>query len=232
MHRFIEYPDAEVQAERLAITVAEELADALVLKERVTLAVPGGTTPRRFLEHLSRCDLDWSRVRVMLTDERVAPPDSGRSNARLLGESLLRNAAAAAQFVSFLGDEDSPEATAAARTAAVQTALPLDICVLGMGADMHIASLFPDADTLDAALAPDCPEVLMAMRPRSAPEARLSLTAPVLTGAARLHLLIKGPDKLSALEQATAAPSAHEAPVKLLLGREALTIHFTEGASQ
>jgi hypothetical protein len=59
-----------------------------------SLAVPGGTTPGPVFESLSAVDLDWSRVQVMLTDERWVPEDSPRSNTRLLRERLLVDRAA------------------------------------------------------------------------------------------------------------------------------------------
>ena len=54
--------------------------------------------------------------------------------------------------------------------------------VLGMGADMHTASLFPGAPELAAALADDAPEILE-VHPPDQPEARLTLTARVLRAA-------------------------------------------------
>ena len=85
----------------------------------------------------------------------------------------------------------------------VAAALPIDVLVLGMGADMHTASLFPGAPELPAALAADAP-ALVAIHPPGQPEARLTLTAPVLRGASVIHILITGPDKLAALETALA----------------------------
>ena len=68
-----------------------------------------------------------------------------------------------------------------------------------MGADMHTASLFPGAPELAAALAADAP-ALVEIHPPGQPEARLTLTAPVLRGASVIHILITGADKLAALE--------------------------------
>lgn len=228
MHRFVEYPDAEAQAERLVQLVAGELAEAVIAKGHATLAVPGGTTPRSFLSHLSMMELDWEHVTVLLTDERKVPAESDRSNARLIRESLLQNVAAKARFAPLLNETASLEQV----SEGLRDVLPLDVCVLGMGTDMHIASLFPGAGGLKAALSPNCSEVLSLMYSDRIPEARLSLTAPVLTAAANLHLLIKGADKRAALDVAAEVASPLEAPVKILLGRDARTIHFTEGASQ
>ena len=109
-------------------------------------AVPGGTTPGPMFDDLCAADLDWSRVNVMLTDERWVPETSERSNTRLLRERLLTDRAAAARYVSLYTGEATPEAAAADLDAAVRPHLPLTVLVLGMGADMHTASIFPGAD--------------------------------------------------------------------------------------
>ena len=178
----------------LAELVADQLRAAHATKGRATLAVPGGTTPGPFLSALSEADLAWEDVRVIPTDERMVRELSPRSNARLIRETLLRGPAAAAHFV------DIYEPVLGARRSRVAAALPIDVLVLGMGADMHTASLFPGAPELAAALADEAPE-LMEIQPPGQPEARLTLTAPVLRAASVIHILITGADKLAALER-------------------------------
>jgi 6-phosphogluconolactonase len=89
---------------------------------------------------------------------------------------------------------------------------------------MHTASLFPGADRLAEALAPDAP-VLLPMRAEGAPEARMTLTAPVLRGALHLHLLLLGSAKREALELARTLP-AELAPVRAVLDNA--VIHWAE----
>jgi len=96
--------------------------------------------------------------------------------------------------------------------------------VLGMGPDMHTASLFPGADRLADALAPDAP-ILMPMRAEAAGEPRITLTAPVLAAAQNIHILILGAEKRAAIERA-AGLSALEAPVRVVLDHA--TIHWAE----
>ncbi|MGB0499175.1 MAG: 6-phosphogluconolactonase [Rubricella sp.] len=223
-----EYASREEQARALARLVARQLSQTIEAKGNATLAVAGGTTPGPFFEALSRERLDWSSVRVLPTDERIVPETSERSNARLIRETLVQNEAAKAVFVSLSPSADAvtPEDAAADATGRVLPVLPLDIAVLGMGADMHTASLFPGGDRLADALAPGAPAILP-MRAPGAAEARLTLSAPVLATATHLHLLLTGREKREALASAQAAPDAVAAPIRAILDAPAgATIHW------
>ena len=93
--------------------------------------------------------------------------------------------------------------------------LPIAVLLLGMGADMHTASLFPGADKLDEALDPRAP-ILVPMRAPNAPEPRVTLSARVLDGALRKHVVIIGQEKREAFENAQYL-SVHDAPIKSVL---------------
>jgi len=229
MPDILQYPDRDTLMENIAEDVATQLSDALDARGVATLAVPGGTTPAPFLEHLSKADLDWSNVRVMLTDERFVPETSDRSNTRLLRGTLLQNNAASAQLVPFYREAETPEEVLESLTEAITAALPLDVCVLGMGADMHTASLFPEADRLEEGLDLNGTAVLLPMRAPGAPEPRLTLTASVLRSARNIHILITGPEKKAALEVALTEGPASDAPIRVVL--DALTqvdIHYAD----
>jgi 6-phosphogluconolactonase len=205
------------------------LRAALAARGRATLAVPGGTTPGPFLTRLGQAALDWERVGVTLTDERWVPAGDPRSNQRLLAETLFAGPAAAAEFVPLYAGTPEPEmALDAIAMSLGRIVLPLDLCVLGMGEDMHTASLFPGALGLEAALAPEAPPVA-ALRVPGVKERRISLTAPVLRGAGQVMLLIRGAAKRAALERALAARSAREAPVRVVLdGPAPVTVHYAD----
>ena len=165
MTRIVEAADRDALAHLLAGEVAAVLEGAIRGRGRAALAVPGGTTPAAFLTALGGHALDWGAVAVTLTDERCVRADHPRSNRRLLEETLFAGPARAAQFVAL----DDAQALSAL--------LPLDACVLGMGEDWHIASLFPGADRLDEALSVDCGAAALRLRAPGAPEARITLTA-------------------------------------------------------
>lgn len=211
------YKDREQAAAGLAARVAEELRAALARKDRALLAVPGGSTPAGFLQALSRCDLDWSRVDVLPTDERWVPEDHPRSNAALLDRTLLIDEAGAARRLPLYADAADQEAgIARVERALIETLGPAprpDVCVLGMGEDGHVASLFPGGDRLNEALDPDGRRLVLAMRAPGAAEPRVTLTLPLLAGAGSLHLLIFGDAKRSVLARAAEARPA-EMPVR------------------
>ncbi len=209
-----DYPDRDLLFISLANALAEALETALLSQDRVTLAVPGGTTPGPMFDELSAADIDWSRVDVMLSDERLVPADHARSNERLVRERLLVGRAAAATFLRYVPDADHAIEDLCAD---LSGRLPVDVLLLGMGADMHTASLFPGARALPAALAGDAPPLMLVDAP-GAPEPRITLTGRVLSGAMASHILITGEDKRAALENARSLP-AEKAPVSIVLGQ-------------
>ena len=227
MTQVIAYPDRAAQAEALASEVAESLGRVLANKGRAVLCVPGGTTPAKFFSALAQKPLDWEAVIVILGDERWVPPDHERSNARLLRETLLIGEAAAARLLPFYRDADTPEDGLAATAAELRAKLlPIDVLVLGMGEDMHTASLFPGADRLAEALDPEGAALILPMRAPGAPEPRITLTLPALLTANETHLLIAGAGKLKALEGARKAGPEAEAPIRAILNRASPRIHY------
>ena len=218
------YPDREFLMLGLANIIAGQLADFLRRDGKATLSVPGGTTPGPIFDTLSGVDLDWANVAVVLNDERWVPETSERSNTRLLRERLLRGRAAQARLVPLYAPADQPEAMLEALEDGLKPYLPISVLLLGMGADMHTASLFPGADRLEEALSASAP-ILLPMRAEAAGEPRITLTARTLREAFNIHVLITGPDKRAALERAmTLTPM--EAPVRAVLDNA--TVHWAE----
>lgn len=222
--RLVEYPDREMLMMDLADLLAGELKSCLLTHDSACFCVPGGTTPGPIFDTLSGVRLDWDRVAVVLNDERWVPETSPRSNTRLLRERLLVGEAAQAQLVPLYADAPTPEDALESLTQGLVPHLPISVLLLGMGADMHTASLFPGADRLAEALSPDAPP-LMAMRADAAGEARVTLTAPVLQDAMQTHVLITGAEKRKAIEHAATLP-AEQAPIRVVLGNA--TVHWAE----
>jgi 6-phosphogluconolactonase len=221
--KIVEYPDSEMMMMDLADVLASELKNALLVNDYASFAVPGGTTPGPIFDSLCAVDLDWARVRVMLTDERWVPETSPRSNTRLLRERLLVERAAGAMYLPLYADADTPEEKLPELAQALAPELPISVMLLGMGADMHTASIFPEADQLNHALHGD--DLLVAMRAPGAPEPRITLSAKVLNSAISRHIVIVGGEKRAALERARHL-SAEEAPVAAILSGS--IVHWAE----
>ncbi len=219
----IEYPDQELMMIDLASILASELEQALGHRDIATFVVPGGTTPGPIFDYLSAADLDWSRVRVVLSDERWVPETSGRSNTRLIKERLLVGRAAAATYLPLYSEAETPEEKLIDLGASIMQHLPISVLLLGMGTDMHTASLFPGADRLREAMAPEAP-TLLAMRAPGAPEPRITLSARVLEGALAKHVVITGAEKRAAYEQASKIADPLIAPISAVL--TGATVHW------
>ncbi|NUH64185.1 6-phosphogluconolactonase [Sulfitobacter sp. S0837] len=220
----IEYADREMLVMNVANRLAGKLKSALSGNERATFAVPGGSTPGPIFEMLSATDIDWARVDVLLTDERWVGEDDERSNARLVKERLLTGHAAAAHFVPFYREGLSPGEGAEEVAPTLAPYLPLSVALMGMGDDMHTASLFPGDPSLPAALAPDAP-LLCPVYPESQSTARVTLPAHVLNGALNKHLVIFGAEKRAALKRAESL-NPDEAPIAALL--DELEVYWAE----
>lgn len=221
--KIVEYADSEMMMMELADTLASELKNTLLVHDHASFAVPGGTTPGPIFDNLCAVDLDWARVHVLLTDERWVPETSDRSNTKLLRERLLIERAAEAKYIPLYADAATPEEKLPELAAALTPELPISVMLLGMGSDMHTASIFPGADQLDLALHGD--DLLVAMRAPGAPEPRITLSAKVLKSAMSRHIVIVGAQKREALERARHLPP-EEAPVAAVLSGS--VIHWAE----
>lgn len=214
------YRDREALARALAGRLSDELAGALA-EGAASLALPGGDDPVAVFEALSDADLDWERVTLIPGDERWVPADHPRSNVGLLQRCLLKGPAAAATLLDLYTGDPSPEAAEHKLTRLVRVHLPLSVVLLGMGADGHVASLFPHSPRLALALSDDAEPVMGMSSPEG--EARMSLTLPVLRGARHRHLLILGDEKRRVLEDA-AGRDPMDAPVAAVL--DGTTVHW------
>lgn len=218
MTELVEHADGAALARGLAAQVAEDLRNALRRKDRATLAVPGGSTPGPFLAALAGEELDWPHIAVCPTDERWAPPDHERSNERMIRAALIDHGAAPT-FLPFWREGLTPAEAAPVVARAFAPHLPLDVCVIGMGTDMHCASLFPGGDGLVEAMDPTGTAVIAPLTAPGAPERRITLTAARLAEADKLYLLIIGPEKRAALSAACDESDALKAPVSAVLRR-------------
>ena len=217
-----EYPDFEFLSMGLADVIAAQLGAALKQRERALLVVPGGSTPGPVFDTLCGARIAWENIDVMPSDERWRPQAHIRSNAGQIAQRLICERAAAARLHPIYVDGVSPESAAPKLADALLPRLPIDVALVGMGADMHTASIFPRMPNVEAALAHDAPAILP-VRIEGEPEPRVTLAAHVLRGAMHLHVVISGDEKRAALERAAQLDAA-EAPIAALL--DDATVHW------
>jgi 6-phosphogluconolactonase len=218
------YETASEMMQSLSAQIASELSAAIVLRGRACLAVPGGSTPGPLFDLLSQAALDWANVTVMLTDERWVPTDSPRSNTGLIKNRLLVNSASAARYIALYAPGLDHVGGARALSQQVAPNLPVDVLVLGMGTDMHTASLFPGAPELSFAQS-ELADAVMPMVPVGSDlEPRVTLSAQALETARQTHVLILGEEKKAALALAQKLSPA-EAPIAQFLPNA--TVHWS-----
>lgn len=195
---------------RLAQDIAQRLVDAIQARGFAVLSVSGGKSPVALFEALRVIDIDWSRVRVTLVDERCVPRIHPDSNALLVQTHLLQDLAAKAQLVFMVASAAEPLSPPAVQAKvagiALSSAGTADVLVLGMGADGHTASLFPDApnlaDALDLRNTQGCVAIELQKPPANAPYARITQTLAQILSARHIVLPLMGADKLHTLQQA------------------------------
>lgn len=167
-----------------------------------TIAIPGGSVARQCFPRLATLALDWSRIDFFWADERAVPPESPESNYALARELWLEPAGIPGGRVHRMTGEAADLAHAAGAYADELTRIAgnpprLDYVLLGVGADGHVASLFPD----HRALHDQRPVIAIEDAPLP-PSRRLSLSLPVLGNAARVAIVAFGSTKARVVGEA------------------------------
>ena len=201
---FREFTRREDAAMALADDLQKSLSAAVQEKGQASLVVSGGTTPAGMFRLLSQRNLPWDRVKVLASDERDVPPDHADRNEAMIRRELLQGAAARAQLVSLVPPGDIPGF--------------FDELVLGMGADGHTASLFPDSPELGNVL--DSVHTLEWLTTPSSPVRRISLTPRALLQSGRISLLFFGKEKRVVYEAAESGTDLNAFPVRGVLCQE------------
>ena len=210
--------EAFTSADLAAAAAAGAIVAKLTAPGPRHLLVTGGSSPGPVYDQLAEADLDWSRVTVTLSDERFVEPTSALSNEKLVRERLLVGKAAAARFVPLRRGGSGPRVDAADAETEIRALLPFHAALLGMGEDGHIASLFPDAPGLAAALDPNGQQLVVGVAQAGLEPyvPRISLTAAALFDTELALLLIKGEPKRALVERVASDPD-YAPPVAALL---------------
>lgn len=233
--------DAEAAAKRAATEIVRRLQSARRERGSAHLALSGGSTPARTYELLASELQDWQGIELWFADERCVGPEDEQSNFLLAKRTLIDAAdGLAQQSVHRMIGELGPEQGARAYASELREHAPtqpaaddgslrppaLDVIVLGIGPDGHVASLFPGAPTLDVDEQQLCLGVSDSPKP---PPERITLTLPVLHAAQRCVLLATGASKADAVNAMLGEASRHVPASLLRRGR--LSVIVDDAAS-
>lgn len=210
-----------------AVEIAAALTAAVTARGSASLVLSGGSTPRGVYAALARGDglaapVPWARVHVFWGDERHVPPDHADSNFRMAHAALLAHVPVPADHVHRMAGDLADPAAAAAQYAetiravvgpAEAEGIPrFDVVLLGLGADGHVASLFPDSTALD----PQAP-LVAAPFVRTQNTHRITMTLPLLNAAHAVIVLVSGAAKAEAVRDVLEpAPSTPLLPARLV----------------
>ena len=157
------------------------------------LQIPGGTSPIKIFNELSKQKLDWSKVQITLVDDRLVDPDNDHSNQKLINDYLLKNEAKKSKFIPLNKNLNKGD----------DFKFPLDVCLLGIGNDGHFASLFPNMINNTNMLDPKSKSSIDEVKANGNPFIpRISMNLSLILSSNLIILLIKGKLKQEVLREA------------------------------
>ena len=202
-------------------SAARRVAELLVEAARAgsEIALTGGSTPGRAYELAADLEPDWSGAGVWWGDERCVPPEDERSNFGLARSTLLDRLEAQPGRLHRIRGEDEPAAAAVSYEQELR-GTPLDLLLLGLGPDGHVASLFPNAPGLT-----ETERLAIPAEPMLEPFVeRVTLTPPALRSARRIVFLVTGEEKAEAVAGVLAGPPDPAVPGSLIRAESGETL--------
>jgi 6-phosphogluconolactonase len=212
-------------ADRLTALIAELVST----RGRAAIALTGGSVGIELLAALAGREIDWARVHLTWSDERFVEAGSADRNAQQAREALLDLVPIPEQNVHELPAADSAtlDEGAAQATAMLDALAPIDLTLLGMGPDAHIASLFPG---LPGVRERGVRVIAVRHSPKPPPE-RLSFTLDAIDASDRVWLIVAGADKAGAVALAHSGADADTAPAGAPRGRLETIMLLDEAAA-
>lgn len=204
-----QFADASAAAEACARQILDWLREALDSRGLASLAISGGSSPRRMFEIFARTAFDWERVHLFWVDERAVPPWDQQSNFKFAKDAWLKPGNFPAPNIHRVLAELNPAEAAARYTEDIQGffglasgAMPrFDVVHRGMGPDAHTASLFPGEPLIE-----DRSGIAAAVWVEKFQQWRITLLPGVLLAARHTALLVTGGDKTAALRSVLHQP--------------------------
>jgi 6-phosphogluconolactonase len=200
------YDDAEAVAVAAAERFVELAAAAMEATGSFSVALAGGSTPKRIYELLASDDwqgrVRWDDVHIFFGDERSVPPDHRDSNYRMANETLLSRVPLPVPNVHRITGEGDASANASRYEDELRSYFGdvqwprFDLVMLGMGDDGHTASLFPGTEALSEQSA-----WVVANWVEKFDTYRITLTAPAINHARHVIFNVTGAGKAERLPE-------------------------------
>lgn len=225
-----EYDDAAEMADAVAGDVQFIIESAIDARGGAVIALSGGMTPVPIYARLASAKLDWKRVTIVPTDERVVPLGDPLSNVTMIAKAFLPKGARVMPIVPNATPKSLGDYKAAGRSAdALMQDLhwPLDLCLLGVGENGHTASIFPGDDYDEALNGPKERRALGVMPdplPPEAPVARVTLSRQGIVTARALMIAVTGATKKTVIENAISEGAGSPYPIGRVLADVELPI--------
>jgi len=206
--------------EALSQSILAQLQEAIVTRGKASLLVSGGSTPKPLFEKLKQAPLEWDKVTIGLCDERWIPSSHVDSNEQFVKDYLLQEKASKAHFIGMYKEGMDAYEAENLCSQDMQQLLPFDVVILGMGADAHTASLFPENEKLEEAFELDNQNLCISIQPKTAPHRRMSLTLSAILRAEHLYLHFEGKEKLAVYKEAISGDDRDAMPIRSVLNQD------------
>lgn len=218
---FKSFNTKEELLEKLSLNIIEKLNKVIKENKRASLLVSGGSTPKPLFKKLSKANIAWEKVIVSLVDDRWVASTHKDSNELLVKENLLQNNAKKAKFIGmYIEEKEAFTSDISCSKIYEKEVFPFDVVILGMGADSHTASLFPNNEKLEEAYDLENENLCISIKPTTASHDRMSLTLQGILSAKNIILHIEGEEKLKVYEEALNSNDIFTKPISAVLNNK------------
>jgi 6-phosphogluconolactonase len=215
------YNDLEALSQSAAELFAVQSRQASLICGRFSVALSGGETPRRMYEILAsppyRERVHWDEVHIFWSDERCVPEDDPRNNARIARQTLLNQVPIPPDHIHPISCDTTPQQAAMQYEQELKEFFSsqnpnFHLILLGLGANGHIASLFPHTPVLNEKV-----KWVSEVYVKELGMHRITFTAPYINQAGQVVFLVSGADKAQVLENVLEGPyQPRERPAQLI----------------
>jgi len=199
-------PDAASLIDAATQTVVASARSAIAKRGVFHIALAGGSTPKGLYQKLATPEyagkIDWARVHIYFGDERCVLPTHEDSNYKMAKESMLDHVPVPEENIHrYMTENGVAPDVAKAYENTMEISLqgaPIDLVLLGLGPDGHIASLFPGTPALDVT-----ETAVTSLYVEKFESWRVTMTYPTINAARQVIVFIAGEAKAAIVKDIT-----------------------------